>query len=166
MAELVTFQPYLSFGTLSVNGLDMQTGCWFISDMSAVLDDADLRGADRLIPMASGALARRRRRTVSRRDFPMFITGKFNQAGDPIGSSDADWYQGLTANIQDLKGGLGIGEQAPFGIEGTVDVVWTEPGGNVQTKAAHVLSPLKIQTKPGFVAAAVLSLEFPDGVFS
>lgn len=166
MAELVEFTPDLSFGTLSVNGLSMFTGCWFIGDMSPILDDAELRGSDRLIPMAPGTLARPRRRTVTRKDFPLFITGKFNQAGDIVGADDTAWKAGLITNIRALKDGLGIGEDAPFSIYGTVEVQWTEPSGSIQTKDAHVLSPMKVQTKPGAVAVAVLSLSFPSGVFT
>lgn len=166
MGNLIQFTPDTSFGTMTVNGLSMFTGCWFVGDMSAVLDDAEIRGSDRLIPMTPGVLARRRRRTVTRKDFPMFITGKYNQAGALNGTTDTSWKNGLVTNIRALRVGLGIAEDAPVGVAGTVDVVWTDPFGYAQTKPAHVLSPLKIATKPGALAVAVLSLEFPLGVFS
>lgn len=166
MSELVAFTPDLSFGTLTVNGLAMFTGCWFIGDMSAILDDAELRGSDRLIPMAPGTLARPRRRTVTRKDFPMYVTGHYNQAGQVVGETEAVWKSNLITNLRALKSGLGIGEDAPSSIYGTVEVEWTEPSGSIQTKDAHVLSPMKVQTKPGAVAVAVLSLSFPSGVFT
>jgi hypothetical protein len=157
--------PDVGYGTLTVNGLDMFCGAWCITDMSAMLDDAELRGGNRLIPMAPGTLARRRRRTTTRKDFPVVVTGKYTQAGALLGETFASWQAGLTVNLRALRAGLGIANDAPAGVTGTVEAVWTPPGETAMTADVHVLAPLRVQIR-SYAALAVLSLEVPVGVFA
>lgn len=157
--------PDTGFGSLTVNGQSMFTSAWCISDMSAILDDAVLRGLDRLVPSAVGVLPQRRRRTVTRKDFPMFITGRFNSAGIEYGPDKTDWERGLVTNCLALLAALGIGEDAPAGVAGTVNAVWALPGGGSKSAAVHVLSPFKLVNHL-YLAQGVLSLEIPAGKFS
>lgn len=156
--------PNTSLGTLAVNTYACFAPDRAISDMSALLDDAELRGGNRLIPHAVGTLPRRRRRTVTRKDFPMVFTGLYTPAGVRVPDLADRWLQ-LILNIEAFRNAIGIGEDAPAGDTGTVTATWTRPDASTLSAAVHVLSPLRVTVRIGAVATATLSLELPDGEF-
>ena len=152
------------FGTLVVHNANLHNGwAWCAYDLTALLDEAEIRGGDRLIPHTTGTLARRRRRTVTRKDFPVVITGLYS----PSGVRQTDTAMGLIQNVEILKASLGIGEDAPAGTAGTVTATWTRADATVRTAAVHVIA-LR-HTLPAVrphIAQAVLSLSLPNGRFT
>jgi len=157
--------PDTRYGTLTVNSASCFTSGWCIYDMSAVMDDAELRGANRLLPHASGTLARRRRRTLTRKNFPMAFTGLYDASNHRIASRSARPQQ-LIDNFAAFRAAIGIAEDAPAGVAGTVTAVWTQPSGATKSATVHVISPFQWQLKLSPVATAVLVLELPDGRFA
>jgi hypothetical protein len=147
-------------GTLTVNSLLLHQPWVTISNPVALLELAELRGADRLVPHDPGVLARRRRRTASRRDLPIVVTGWCDQLGAKVDASQR--YQQLIDNVEALETGLAIGEDAPAGETGTVTAVWTRPDASTRSGPVHVLSPMRWELH-GFVVVGVLTLSIPGG---
>jgi hypothetical protein len=148
------------YGTLTINGYSLFQPHVTISDPVALLDLAELRGADRLVPHAVGTLARRRRRTVTRKDFPIAMTGWCDLAGVKVAASQR--HMQLITNRETVAAALGIGEDAPAGVAGTVTAVWTRPDGSTKSGPVHVLTPWRLELH-GFVVTGVLSLSIPAG---
>lgn len=159
--------PDVGFGTLLVNGVDCFAANRAITDMSALLDDAELRGGNRLVPHTVGTVARRRRRTTTRKDFPMVFTGAYTSAGAFVGGTAARKVA-LIEGIAAFRAAIGVGEDAPAGDAGTVTATWerTALGLADLTAQVHVLSPFRVEVHIGAVATAVLSLELPLGRFA
>ena len=151
------------FGTLTVNGVLLNGPAWCAYDLRSLWDEADLRGSDRLIPSTSGVIAYKRRRTVTRKDFPLAVTGLY----DRLGVRQTDRAMSLTANIEYLKENLGI---ASTGTGGTVTATWTRSDATTRSAAVHVMS-LRVgaiaanSTRGVYVANAVLSISIPAGRF-
>lgn len=152
------------FGTLTVNSVLLNGPAWCAYDLTTLLDEADLRGSDRLIPSLAGVVANKRRRTVTRKDFPVAITGLYNR----LGVRQTDRAMGLIANIEYLKDNLGF---ASTGTGGTVTASWLRSDGTTRSASVHVLSLkhalLPANKKRGiYVSNAVLSLSIPAGRFA
>lgn len=150
-------------GTLTINGYSCFQPHFTISNPQALLDLADLRGGDRLVPHAVGVKARRRRRTVTRKDFPVALTGWCTPAGVRVPASQR--YQQLIDNRDEVVAALGIGEDAPAGVTGTVAAVWTLPDATTKSAAVHVLTPWRLEMHQ-FVLVGVLSISVPAGRFT
>lgn len=149
------------YGTLTVNGLLIAQPWVTVTNPVALLDFADLRGGDRSVPHMPGVLGRRRRRTVTRKDFPIAVTGWCNVAGERVTNPD-DRYQTLIDNMDYLEYALAPGESAPAGTTGTVTATWTRPNGTTRSASVHVLTPLRLELH-AFVAVGVLGLSIPTG---
>lgn len=148
------------YGTLTVNGYSMFQPHVTISDPVGLLELSELRGGDRLVAHAVGVLARRRRRTATRRDFPIAMTGWCDPTGAKVPASQREMQ--LITNIETVRDALGIGEDAPAGVTGTVSAVWTRPDASTKSGPVHVLTPWRLELH-GFVAVGVLSLSVPLG---
>ena len=145
------------YGTLTINGVLLNNDAWCAYDFTSLFDEADLRGSDRLIPALAGTIAYKRRRTVTRKDFPVAITGLYSR----LGVRQTDRAMGLIANIEYLKENLGF---ASTTAGGTVTATWTRP--DAPTRPALVPPhSLKHQLLPQYVAQAVLSVSIPAGRF-
>lgn len=155
------------YGTLTLNGYSCFQPHFTISDPAALLDLAELRGSDRLVPHASGVLGRRRRRTATRKDFPIALTGWCDTSGAKVPASQR--HGQLVKNVETVAAALGIGEDAPAGQTGTVAAVWDRSALGVglgsKSAAVHVLSPWRLDLH-GFVAVGVLSISIPAGRFT
>lgn len=151
-----------SYGTLTVNGQLLHTAGFAISDPVSLLDLAELRGADRLVPHTVGVLGRRRRRTATRKDFPFAATGYATLGGVRVAASQRKAQ--LVTNLETVAAALGMGEDAPAGTSGTVTATWdrTVLGLANKSGAVHVLTPWRLELH-GFVAVGVLSLSVPGG---
>lgn len=149
-------------GTLSLNSYSCFQPHFTISDPVALLDLAELRGANRLIPHTVGTNPRRKRRTETRKDFPIALTGWCDLTGAKVAASQR--FAQLVINKEAVEAALGIGEDAPAGTAGTVAAVWDRStlGLANKTGAAHVLSPWRLELH-GFVAVGVLSISIPAG---
>ena len=147
------------FGTLTVNGLALNADWVCAYDLAPLLDDGEVRGSDRLIPHATGAVGYPRRRTVTRVDIPLWISGLVRWDGVP----QADHAMALIGNVEYLRTNIGIAKQTG---DGTVTASWTRPDGTVRTAAAHVIPPLRVRPQNRDVALAVLTLSLLQGRFS
>lgn len=150
-------------GTLSVNSTSLSDPRWCFDDLSALLSEAEQRGGDRLIPgTASGVLARRRRRTVTRYDFPGVVTGWYTSTG----TMTSNRAEGFLTNVAALRAALGIANDAPAGTAGTVAAAWDRPGAlSTLNAAVHVVS-LRVGKPVQNVAPVMLQLSVPSGVFA
>ena len=152
------------FGSLTVNSVLLNGPAWCAYDLTVLFDEADLRGSDRLIPSLAGVVANRRRRTVTRKDIPLAITGLY----DRLGVRQADRAMSLIANIEYLKDNLGF---ASTSGGGTVTASWLRSDGTTRTASVHVLSLRHALLAPNatraiYVSNAVLSLSLPAGRFT
>lgn len=145
---------------LTVNGVDLATHAWRITDLSDLLADGPVRGRDRVIPLNPGARPYRRRRTVRVASLPMDIYGHYEQDGTPI----SDPMQGVIDHMLWLSGNLGIGEDAAA-TDGTVDAVWHLPDGGTLHADVHVLSLDNVRDLGPGLLRCVLDLSFPTGGF-
>lgn len=156
--------PDTRYGTLTINSISHQQTWVAISDMSALLDE-EVRGDDRLIPHATAVSARRRRRNRTRMDFPIAFTGLYTFAGVRVADKTLRYGQ-LILNIEHWKSSIGIGEDAPAGVSGTVTASWARPTpAGTKTASVHILVPFRPQIH-GFVAVGTLSLNVPGGRFT
>ena len=147
------------FGALTVNGVLLNTTWVCAYDLAPLLDDAELRGSDRLIPHSAGVVAYPRRRTVTRIDLPFWVAGTPRFDGVP----QTDTVMGLITNIEYLRVSLGVASQSG---DGTVTASWLRGDGTTRTADAHVITPLRIRPQNREVALGVLTLSLPDGQFA
>ena len=147
------------FGSLTVNGILLNTSTWICAyDLAPLLDDAEVRGGDRLIPHSAGVVPYPRRRTVTRIALPLWIAGAFRWDG----VAQSDTVMGMIINVEYLRANLGIAKQTG---DGTVVASWARPDGTTRTADAHVVPPLRVRPQNRQVTFAVLSLSLPDGRF-
>lgn len=157
--------PDTTLGELSVNAHNVSnTKAWCLATLNPLLDDAGLRGSNKLLPHTVGVKAKRKRRTVSVYEFVLVVTGLYTPAGVRVPDLD-DRYMQLITNTETLKGYLGIGEDAPAGVTGTVAAVWTRPNASTKNAAVHVVTPFNF-TQHKFVNIGRLALEVPAGKFA
>lgn len=145
---------------LEVNGIPLATPAWRITDLSPLLDDGPVRGADLVMPLAEGARPYRRRRTVRVVTLPMDIFGDADIEGDPT----PDAVQGAINNVIWLSGNLGIGEDAA-NDDGTVTAVWHLPNAAQLFAHVHVLGLLGTTDVAPGILRTTLDLSFPHGGF-
>lgn len=130
-------------GELSIGGISMNpvNGAWgLIGDergeggLVKLWADFDVRGADRILPGASGVIAYRRRITPTRHDLRLIVVG------DIIGQTStpelSNTRSGLRANLEYLRANV----FAPVvSATGTRAATLTVPGGSDRTADIHVL---------------------------
>ena len=145
---------------LNVNGVDLATPAWRITDLSELLNEGPVRGGDLVMPLAEGARPYRRRRTVRTVTLPMDIYGGFDEDGVVI----SDPVQGAINHMIWLAQHLGIGDDATAD-DGTVEAVWTLPNASQLFAPVHVLGLLgTADIAPGLLRTT-LDLSFPYGGF-
>ncbi len=145
---------------LNVNGVDLATPAWRITDLSELLNEGPVRGGDLVMPLAEGVRPYRRRRTVRTVTLPMDIYGDFDQDGGVV----ADPVQGVISHMIFLAQNLGIGDDATA-EDGTVDAIWTLPDDSQLFAPGHVIGLLgTVSVAPGLLRTT-LDLSFPEGGF-
>lgn len=154
MPVVVTASEYLT-----VNGVILATPAWRVLDLSALLDETDLRGDDWIIPGAAGQLPQRRTRDRSRRTFPFAVFGEQDQNG----GSYANPRVGLVANVEYLRANLGV---ATVSAAGTVTAVWTRPDASTKSAAVHVYGPIGGRKLSPTTLLTTIDLSVPAGVFA
>lgn len=106
---------------LEINSVPLATYAWEVTNLSALLDSAALRGTDRLLPGAAGVRPNRRRRGVQVVTLPLEVHGDFDEAGDPI----TEPLEGVVSHLEYLTDSLGFA--SPTG-DGTVPAVFHRGG--------------------------------------
>lgn len=147
-------------GTLTVNGVLLHRSCIQAQDLSMLVDGADMRGADILVPGAVGVLAEPRRETVTRRDVPFWLIGAFDWS---TGVELVDKRQGVIDNFDAMYSSVGVGLQTG---DGTVTCVLTEAGGGTRSASVTIVNCRRGTTRAGWWTPVVLSLSVPGGVLS
>lgn len=145
---------------LEVNGTALSTPAYWITNLTAaMLSDSEVRGEDRLLPGTTGVRARKRRRTVTVKQFEMVIKGDV----DNNGATNANPHTGLVTNTEFLKSNLGL---AASSTDGTVTAIWHRPDTTTKTAAVHVVRfEVGELNKRATSLTAVLELSIPAGVF-
>jgi hypothetical protein len=132
-------------------------GAWFITDLSSLLEDADQRGDDRVIPQVSGRAPYQRFRDATKHVLPMEIYG----VNDASGAAHANDPLGIDANSLYLNTNV----VAPTGTgDGTRSATLHLPGGN-RTASIHVLK-LSLGHKGPNKLEAALEISIPAGHFA
>lgn len=145
---------------LTVNGVDLATHAWLITDLSDLLNDGRVRGSDRVMPHADGVRAFRRRRTARVATFPLMIWGGY----DVDGVVQADPVQGAIDHMVYLSDNLGIGYDVG---DGTVPAVWHLPDGSTLEADVHVLGLIgTTDLGEEGVLRTTLDISIPSGRFA
>lgn len=143
---------------LEIGGVPLATPAWGLTDLAPLRDVPEIRGADKLVSHAAGARARRRRATVTKKAFPIWVAGDFDLDGNAI----EDPYEGLDANVDYLNANV-LGEVDSD--EGTRAAVWHRRDGSTRSTDLHVLGPVGWRSSSPFVLVGVLRVSIPSGVF-
>lgn len=132
-------------------------GAWMVTDYTPLLQEADQRGDDRLIPQVAGRAPYKRFRDATKVALPMDIFGGV----DSSGTAHSDAVNGLEANILYLNTNV----VAPTGTgDGTRSATLHLPAGN-RTASVHVLG-LSLGRSGSASVQAVLELSIPAGRFA
>lgn len=152
MPDVITATEYLEIASTP-----LATPAWRITDLSPLFGSANLRGADRILPLA-GVRALPRRATVTTYSLPMVIWGHRDREGGYY----ADERDGLLANVDALHAAV----IAPPGTAtGTRSAIWHQAGGTTVTEDVHVLGLTPRAFSPRAIRA-VLTLSVPTGRFT
>lgn len=139
---------------VEINGVDLATHAWLITDLSDLLNTPDARGSNEVMPGASGRRFFRRFRDELDVVFPMSIFGDFDEDGNPI----ADPVQGVIDHVEYLRNSLGEFEAS------LVPLVWHLPDGTTQSADVQVLGFARMtDAGPGHLRCALRVL-IPAGV--
>jgi hypothetical protein len=149
-------------GTLTIGSTSMNNPAWDITDLTPLWATVEVRGQDRIIPGAAGAIPYQRRLTVTRHDLQMLITGDVNASGTPFANPD----EGLQSNLSTLYTNV----IAPVGSGGgTRAATLTLPSGATRTADIHIIGFVRQQTfvsDSQAIMEATLQISIPEGRFS
>lgn len=150
--------PVIPTRYLEISGISMSiVGAWMLIDYTPLLQDAEQRGDDRLVPHLPGRIAHPRRRDRTAVVLPMEIYGD----NDQTGAAHANQVDGLEANIAYLNANV----VAPVSTgDGTRAAVLHLPAGN-RNANVHVVGLGLSRTSPT-TARASLKLNIPTGRFA
>lgn len=146
-------------GRLTINGVDMHNQAWNVLDLVPLWMYEASRGANVIIPGASGRRAYPRRVDEGRYSLPMIITG----VADRLGVGYANRWTGLQTNLAYLHTNVVNPPTAPTATRAATLLM---PDGTTRNADVQVES-LDI-ANPGTTAAviqAVLELVIPAGRF-
>ena len=145
---------------LVIDGVSLSTRAWWIDDLTPLMEEAEQRGTDRIIPGTPGVVAYPRLRTVTRKLLPMMVNGIY----DHLGAAYSDPKVGLETNIAYLNTNV----VAPPGTsDGTRSATWHLPDGSTtRTASVHVLSLTLGVKESAKWRSAVLELSIPAGRFT
>jgi hypothetical protein len=154
MADQITKAFYLD-----IEGVALATPAYWITDLLPLLDAADVRGRDRLLPSAAGFKAYRRRETLSLRKVDLFVDGR----KDREGNAHANFTTGLVTNIRYLVANV----FAPVGSgDGLVTATIHKPDSSTLTAEVHVEGGGGFEWVDGYTARGSLILSIPAGKFT
>ncbi len=136
----------LSYGGLTIGGVDMLNafGAWCAPDLSPLWGNPDVRGADALLPGATGVRPFPRRGTITVHSLRFLVSGQVDgQDGLTAGEHGRTPEQQLALNLRFLNDNV----FDPVGSgTGTRAAVWTPPG------VAPILGDVRARMPAGGVA--------------
>lgn len=101
---------------LEINGIPLATPAWECPDLSPLLDDPQLRGADGILPYVNGGVPYRRRINPTVYTLALDVFGDQDHEGDPYD----DAFEGLLTNFDYLKANLGLASETGDGTVGAI----------------------------------------------
>ena len=152
-------------GNLTLNGIPMKTHAWTCVDLTPLWMPPTIRGSDRILPGASGVLARRRRKTVTQYALDFMVSGMSDQDGVIVAGSGngLEEFEQLEFNLEYLRTNVLDVRTSP-NLDGTVPGVLTMPSGNLRAADVHVLG-FTVNARVAHVLQGVLDISVPSGGF-
>jgi len=98
-------------GDLTINFVPMRTPAWSILDLTPLWMPAALRGANRIVPGAAGVIVNPKRKTETRHELVLVMTGGVDISGVAYPNRWHGLYTNmeyLKANVLDPPTGVGI----------------------------------------------------------
>lgn len=156
-------------GTLVIGGISMNRPAWMVGgddqgegSLIDLITMVEQRGEDRVLPLAGGVIAYRRRNTVTAHELRLIVVGDVNPSGTPTPS---DHRLSLTNNLQYLMANV----VAPVAsTSGTRAATYTPPDGVALTADIHVVGLRKRELWLGTGAYWLgdLLISIPAGAFA
>lgn len=138
---------------VEINGVDLATPAWLVTDLSDLLTTAPPRGSNEPMPGADGRRFFPRYRDEVKVSLPMSIFGDFDEDGSPT----ADPVQGVIDHVEYLRESLGEYDTA------LVPLIWHLPSGSTYTADVQVLGLFEFRDAgPGHLRCA-LDIVVPAG---
>lgn len=141
---------------VEINSVPLATPAWEVNDLSPLWDVAGLRGEDRVVPFAEGALPLRRFRDEMRCQIPLTVYGDVDQDGTP----QSDARIGLMENLDYLR----VNILTPNTVgDGTWELTLHMPDGSTRTADCFVLPPFQMSIISPSCVRGVLDILIPQG---
>lgn len=141
---------------LEVNNVPLATTGWLFANVEQLWGDADVRGADRTVPLLEGDLPYPRRRAATSYSLEGLIFGEADGEGNPFASVREGIEQNLTYLQTYVSAPIDTGD-------GTVPAVLYRP--TTQAEADIHCGPLKVGGRGRAALKATLRLSIPAGRF-
>lgn len=146
-------------GDLKISGVPMRCPAWAVLDLTELWLEAEKRGRDRVVAGAGGVITNPRRRTITRVDLSLVMTG----AVDRLGVEYANEWQGWKDNLAYLNANV----IAPPALPATTrTALLTDPDGVTTTTAEIHVGRLEPRGHVGTASLYTLPIEIPLGVFA
>ncbi len=152
-------------GDLILNGVPMKTPAWTCSNLTPLWEPAGIRGTDRIVPEASGVLARRRRPTMSVYSIELSVGGFADMTGlaAPGMGNGPEEFEQLEYNLDFLRQNV-LDPRTDPNPDGTILGELIMPSGEIRTAYLHVLG-FTVNVRVSHVIHGVLDLSVPSGGF-
>ena len=152
-------------GDLTLNDIPMKTRAWTCPDLTPLWMPSAIRGADRLLPGASGVIPYRRRKTVTQYSLDFRVAGISTMSGVvTTGTGNgSEEFQQLEYNLNYLRQNV-IDPRTFPNLDGTVPGVLTMPSGAIRTANVHVLG-FTVNARVSHILQGVLDISIPAGGF-
>lgn len=161
MVGLITSECY---GTLRIDGFDMNTPAWLFPDLRPLWLLGATTGRNLPVTGANGDRPLRRFRTTTEWSLRFLISAEVDRFGmQPFGTTQLGMMQQLQANIDYLNANV---LEVVESDEGTRTLELTKPLGDVVTVEGHVNPALTIVKAAEGGLVTLLDLSVPDGQFA
>jgi hypothetical protein len=118
---------------LDIDGVSLHRDAWWISDLSPLWGSPDVRGADKVIPGASGVRPKKRRANVTQVVLELVVVGEYDRFDAPTA---IDPTEQLEANVAYLRANV----MDPTNVgDGTRLATHHLPSGATRSGPVHVI---------------------------
>lgn len=144
---------------LEINGVALACPAWQVTNIGELLNDAGLRGSDRVLPGASGQRGLKRVRDVAVYTFGFEVWGE----RDVDGTAAADPARKLIQHMDYLKANLGFAKSTG---DGTVTAIFHRGAEADLTASVHFLGFTGTQWLPPAAVRTTFDISVPGGVWA
>jgi hypothetical protein len=141
---------------LELNTVPMACPAWEIPDLSPLLDNAQVRGSDRILPSVDGVLAYRRRPTATVVTLPLDVVGLVDWDGNTV----ADPFAQLNIHMDYLRTNLGFASATG---DGTVPAILHRGSVDPMVGDVHFLGFKGSRTMGAGLLRTTFDLSIPAG---